>query len=487
MKRITSLILLAILTVSFAACGPSGNYSSPDGVEAAVSQTAAETAEEKESSQVSFIGGESSVVNGSQHGEKISDGSSVQGNKNGTAVSDESGTGSTDEPTASNASDNAFGGESRVTNWGDSESADGKESSAGTVQTSENKSSAVSAAAQESQEEPSEPTRYEDSGEGSEMNGQEGAESASMQSTEQSDEQEVSRQASYQESSVKPREESSVSDIPADPDTPIIKNVRTMVDSIELSWGTISGADGYIVQYSQFPSLAPQKSQFAETTETGLTLTGLSMNKTYYLRVCSYRKENSGQKTSSEWSVTRTENLKSFEVIDGVTYIDGLVIANKTYGLPAEYGDGLDSETYAAFSNLAAAAANDGIYLYIISDFRSYYTQSFTYNSFVYDRGVEQADRCSARPGHSEHQTGFAIDVNTTSDYFAGTPEAIWLENNCVRFGFIIRYPKDKEDITGYKYEPWHIRYVGAQKAAEITNSGLTVEEYYGITSVYQD
>ena len=272
----------------------------------------------------------------------------------------------------------------------------------------------------------------------------------------------------------------------ADADIPVIKRTRSKVDRIEIEWKPVEGADGYIIHYSTAKSLAPKKCKKIETAGSKITLTGLAINKKYYFHVCSYKKESSGQKTCSDWSRKHSEYLKTIHVIDGVTYVDGILIANKTYSLPADFGDGLDPETYDAFNRMARDAANDGIYLYIISDFRSYQTQNYTYNSFVYDRGVEQADRCSARPGHSEHQTGLAIDVNTTSDYFDGTPEAIWLARNCVRYGFIIRYPKGKEAVTGYKYEPWHIRYLGAQKAAEIANSGLTIEEYYGITSVYQ-
>ena len=272
----------------------------------------------------------------------------------------------------------------------------------------------------------------------------------------------------------------------ADADIPVIKRTRSKVDRIEIEWEPVEGADGYIIHYSTAKSLAPKKCKKIETTGSKITLTGLAINKKYYFHVCSYKKENSGQKTCSDWSRKHSEYLKTIHVIDGVTYVDGILIANKTYSLPADFGDGLDPETYDAFNRMARDAANDGIYLYIISDFRSYQTQNYTYNSFVYDRGVEQADSCSTRTGHSEHQTGLAIDVNTTSDYFDGTPEAIWLARNCVRYGFIIRYPKGKEAVTGYKYEPWHIRYLGAQKAAEIANSGLTIEEYYGITSVYQ-
>lgn len=180
--------------------------------------------------------------------------------------------------------------------------------------------------------------------------------------------------------------------------------------------------------------------------------------------------------------------------IDGVTYIDGILIANKTYGLPASYNPGgLTGDTYSAFQELASGAANDGLNIYISSGFRSYETQEAIYNDYVATNGQAVADTFSARPGFSEHQTGLAIDVNEISDAFIGTPEAIWLEEHCVEYGFIIRYPQGKQGVTGYKYEPWHIRYVGKDNAKRIHDAAvaagdpyLTLEEYFGITSAYQ-
>jgi D-alanyl-D-alanine carboxypeptidase len=91
----------------------------------------------------------------------------------------------------------------------------------------------------------------------------------------------------------------------------------------------------------------------------------------------------------------------------------------------------------------------------------------------------------SARPGHSEHQSGLCIDVNSTDFSFGSTAEAAWLEEHCAEYGFIIRFPEGKEDITGYEYEPWHIRYVGVETAQEITAQGLCLEEYLNVTSDY--
>lgn len=180
--------------------------------------------------------------------------------------------------------------------------------------------------------------------------------------------------------------------------------------------------------------------------------------------------------------------------IDGITYYDGVLIANKSYSLPSSYNPGsLTNDTNTAFQSLVQGAANDGISIYLSSGFRSYETQEQIYNNYVYNYGQATADTFSARPGYSEHQTGMAIDVNIIDDSFAGTPEAIWLEEHCTEYGFIIRYPKGKQNITGYKYEPWHIRYVGKEVAQAIKDRGaaigdpyITLEEYFGIDSRYQ-
>lgn len=171
---------------------------------------------------------------------------------------------------------------------------------------------------------------------------------------------------------------------------------------------------------------------------------------------------------------------------DGITYIDGIPIVNKTYSLPSSFApDGLLSECKAAFNKLQTAAAEKGLSVYISSGYRSFAKQESIYNRYVSRDGKELADTYSARPGHSEHQTGLAIDLNTISKSFADTPEGKWVAAHCHEYGFIIRYPKGKSDITGYMYEPWHIRYVGKEIAEKIYDSGLCLEEYYGITSEY--
>ena len=172
---------------------------------------------------------------------------------------------------------------------------------------------------------------------------------------------------------------------------------------------------------------------------------------------------------------------------DGITYIDGILIANKTYALPSDYNPGkLLDECNTAFQKMAYDAYyNDGIYLYELSGYRSYATQNRLYNNYVAADGKQLADTYSARPGHSEHQSGLALDVNSVEYSFSTTKEAKWLAANCYKYGFILRYPEGKTDMTGYIYEAWHIRYVGVEIATKIHNSGLCLEEYYGITSRY--
>ena len=190
------------------------------------------------------------------------------------------------------------------------------------------------------------------------------------------------------------------------------------------------------------------------------------------------------QKVFAEVTVTVTPYVAPKE--PEITYINGILIANKTYPLPSTYNPGVDSAANAALQEMFAAAKEDGLELFVKSGFRSYSTQKSLYNGYVKRDGAAAADRYSARPGHSEHQTGLAFDINKADSSFTGSKEAIWLAENCYKYGFIIRYPEGKESVTGYIYEPWHIRYLGVETATSVYNSGLCLEEYLGITSSYQ-
>lgn len=167
--------------------------------------------------------------------------------------------------------------------------------------------------------------------------------------------------------------------------------------------------------------------------------------------------------------------------VTGLTYIKGILIVNKKYGLPKDYNPGVDPEANAALKRMQADASSLGLSLKLVSGYRSYNTQYNLYNNYVRQNGQAKADTFSARPGYSEHQTGLAFDVGSTKGAFANTYESKWLAENCHLYGFIIRYPKGKTNITGYIYEPWHIRYLGVDVATKVKESGLTLEEYLGI------
>ena len=148
----------------------------------------------------------------------------------------------------------------------------------------------------------------------------------------------------------------------------------------------------------------------------------------------------------------------------------------------------LNSTTAAAAEAMFAAAARDGVAIVLASGYRSYTTQVATYNGYVAARGQADADTASARPGHSEHQTGWAFDIGdgggacSFQPCFADQPAASWAKANGHLFGFVVRYPWMLHPITGYYYEPWHLRYVGVEAATDMLNRGIgTLEEYFGL------
>ncbi|MGK3649977.1 M15 family metallopeptidase [Pseudarthrobacter enclensis] len=148
----------------------------------------------------------------------------------------------------------------------------------------------------------------------------------------------------------------------------------------------------------------------------------------------------------------------------------------------------LNSTTAAAAEAMFAAAALDGVVLVLASGYRSYATQVTTYNGYVASRGQADADTASARPGYSEHQTGWSFDIAdgggacAFQPCFADQPAAVWAKANGHRFGFVVRYPWMFHEITGYYYEPWHLRYIGVEAATDMVNRGInTLEEYFGV------
>ena len=211
------------------------------------------------------------------------------------------------------------------------------------------------------------------------------------------------------------------------------------------------------------------------------------------------------------------EDDKEIDFLENTTYTDEdgklivkntddiLVLANKERNLPSDYKPEdlivpdvrfpfeedlekkyLRKEAAYALEDLFREADKDGIYLFAISGYRSYKTQKTLFDNKANKVGAEEANLLVAYPGQSEHQTGLAMDVSSQSvgfsleESFGQAKEGQWLKENAHDFGFIIRYERETTDITGYSYEPWHIRYVGKEVAKEIFEKNITLEEYLG-------
>ena len=186
------------------------------------------------------------------------------------------------------------------------------------------------------------------------------------------------------------------------------------------------------------------------------------------------------------------EDIEQIEHPESIT-----VLVNKNNQLPKDYIpsdlekislDYATEEQYMRieakeqFERLSEEARQIGYQIIASSTYRSYTYQERLYHYYIETKGLEYADLCSARPGHSEHQTGLSVDVmgsNQDYDEFATSIEFPWMRENAHQYGFILRYPKGKEDITGFKYEPWHYRYVGIEIASIIYKNNWTLEEYY--------
>lgn len=209
-------------------------------------------------------------------------------------------------------------------------------------------------------------------------------------------------------------------------------------------------------------------------------------------------KKNTTNVTTTKANDTTVSSTKGLKIVDGI------LIVNKSYPLPKDYvptntykdATGLnycttciDNEAYEKYKEMKADATALGLNIWIQSGYRSYNLQESLYNKYVDRDGKVAADTYSARPGYSEHQTGLAFDLNSISDDFQYTEEGKWVNNNCYKYGYILRYPKGKENITGYKYESWHLRYVGVELASKLYNNGdwITLEEHFNLTSTYSD
>ena len=234
---------------------------------------------------------------------------------------------------------------------------------------------------------------------------------------------------------------------------------------------------------TMYPTTATDKGELWETDNPSIaTVNGYGLITGVGIGVCHVTvtsKDNPEAKASVTVKVTQRPTYSE------ATYINGILVVNKTYGLPASYNPGVDATAKSALDAMIAGAEKDGIKLWVESGFRSWDLQTTIYTNYVSREGQTAADRYSARPGHSEHQTGLAFDMNSFDQAFGSTPEGMWLSEHSWEYGFHMRYPKDKEDITGFMYEPWHVRYLGYELAKTLHESGQVLEEYLGITSAY--
>ncbi|WP_218925249.1 MULTISPECIES: M15 family metallopeptidase [unclassified Gemella] len=199
--------------------------------------------------------------------------------------------------------------------------------------------------------------------------------------------------------------------------------------------------------------------------------------------------QNEGQVSQTGFAVASDPNARP-ENITEATIINGIMLANKKYPVPATFAPGEDPTALAAVNQLITDAQAQALDISSnLSAFRSYEDQETLYNNYVAQFGQEQADTFAARPGYSEHQLGLAFDLLDNAGVLLGSEgssetnqqAAKWLEENAHKYGFIVRYKAGFEEKTGYQAEAWHIRYVGPEVASEIYSKNITLEEYLNV------
>lgn len=261
----------------------------------------------------------------------------------------------------------------------------------------------------------------------------------------------------------------------------------------------------YIIKFGTFSLL--DKSTYTSSKISNKNLTEKANSNTTTTTTISTTTKTTTTTTTTKITTTTippTTKKSNTNNTSELKIIDGILIVNKTYPLPADYvptdtysdatgkeycSTCINKEAYEQYKLMKADATSLGLNIWIQSGYRSYTLQEKLYNNYVKRDGKAAADTYSARPGYSEHQTGLAFDLNSISDDFQYTNEGKWIHNNAYKYGFILRYPKNKENITGYKYESWHLRYVGVDLATKLYNNGdwITLEEYFNLTSSYSD
>lgn len=195
-------------------------------------------------------------------------------------------------------------------------------------------------------------------------------------------------------------------------------------------------------------------------------------------------------KANKEWYDKKT--IKKTDIKKGIlmlvnkfNYLDKNYKPNDIVEISNYYSyanNSIKEEVYQAYKEMWKKAKEENLTLIVTSSYRNYETQKYLWDKYADSKSEEWADTLSARAGYSEHQTGLALDIvtyNVVMNNFEATDEFKWLQKNAYKYGFILRYPKDKKNITGYDYESWHYRYVGKDVAKTIHEKKITFDEYY--------
>lgn len=228
------------------------------------------------------------------------------------------------------------------------------------------------------------------------------------------------------------------------------------------------------------------------------------LQETYFIdknleRYLAYQKKNTDLSAKEIITMVNVNRDKAFynDVTKTDTAKGKLMLVNKYYALGKDYQpknlvsisnqygygtNSIEKEVFNHYLEMFQDAKKEGLTLIVTSSYRDYDYQEELWNQYKNQKGQEWADSISARAGQSEHQTGYTMDIATYGSVFndfENTDEFKWMEKNAHKYGFILRYPKGKEDITGYDYESWHYRYVGVDTATKVHNLGITYDEYY--------
>lgn len=280
-------------------------------------------------------------------------------------------------------------------------------------------------------------------------------------------------------------------------------NLYRYHNSLEYKLGKIGYSENEILKISKFDD---KYIDYALNNKYDKYFIPLASQKYFLLKnykkyVSFIKKEYKDKKLDYSFVITKVNTKSQYEpythTLETNMDLGFGIIVNKYYSLPDKYApddvvsmsnqyaypdNSIRSEVYEAFKEMSKAAKGDSISLIVNSSYRDYESQKEIYEDYKDKNGTEYADKYAARPNFSEHQTGLSLDIFSPGygmKTFENSEAFRWLSENSYKYGFILRYPKDKEDITGYSYESWHYRYLGKDLATKVFESSLTFDEYY--------